>query len=356
MFTNSVVVGTGSYLPKNVITNNHFLQHTFYKKSGERMQKDPAEITAKLQQISGIRERRYASATEDSADIAAIAGKRALVSAKLSGEQLDGIIVAHNAGNMIHGHDKPHTIPNLGAVIKSRMGITNPNCIAYDIIFGCPGWVEGMTQGHRMIAMGEAKNLLVIGVEVLSRYVDQYDLDTMLFGDGAGAVILQAHGSDTKKGILSYKNYSHCNAEVDFLKMDVSYKRDEPTSLYMKMEGKQVYRYAVTYVPQLVNDCLQKAGIPIEKVAHFFFHQANEKMIVAMAEKLFKMNGIQGDLKKLVPMTVQCTGNTSVATIPTMWDLINQGQLPSHSVKDGDIIVMASVGAGMHANCMIYMA
>lgn len=356
MFTNSVVVGTGSYLPKNVVTNDHFLQHTFYKKSGERMQKDPAEITAKLQQISGIRERRYANPTEDSAAIAAIAGKRALESAQLNGEQLDGIIVAHNAGNMVHGHEKPHTIPNLGAVIKSRLAISNPNCIAYDIIFGCPGWIEAMTQAHRMIAMGEAKNLLVIGVEVLSRYVDQYDLDTMLFGDGAGAVVLQAQSGSTKKGILTYKNYSHCNKEVDFLKMDVSYKPGEPASLYMKMEGKQVYRYAVTYVPQLVEDCLEQSGIPIEKVDHFFFHQANEKMIVAMAEKLFKRKGINGDIDKLVPMTVQCTGNTSVATIPTMWDLIEQKKLPNHTVKEGDIIVMAAVGAGMHANCMIYMA
>lgn len=318
------------------------------------MAKDPAEITAKLQQISGIKERRYADETEDSADIAAAACNNALVAAQLSGEALDAIIVAHNAGNMVHGNDKPHTIPNLAALVKSKMGVQNPGCIAYDILFGCPGWIEAMTQAHRMIAVGDAKNIMVVGVDVLSRYVDHHDLDSMLFGDGAGAVLLQAQSNEDKKGILCYENYSHCNKEVDFLKMGVSYNTEEPPISYIKMNGKQVYRYAVTYVPTLVNNCLQKAGIPIEKVDHFLFHQANEKMIIAMAEKLFKMNGVAGDIDKLVPMIVQNTGNTSVATIPTLWDLIVQQKVPNHSIQKGDIIVMASVGAGMHANCMIY--
>lgn len=320
------------------------------------MLKDTKEITAKLQQISGIRERRYATPDEDSVSIAVEAGKKALASAKLDGEELDGIIIAHNAGNMVHGSVKPHTIPNMASLIKSQLGIRNHHCIAYDVIFGCPGWLEAMTQAHRRIALGEAKNLLVIGVEVLSRYVDQHDLDTMLFGDGAGAAVLQAQANKGPKGIIAYQSYSHCNKEVDFLKMGKSYKPDAPASLFMKMEGKQVYRYAVTHVPELVNNCLKKAGIPIEKVDHFLFHQANEKMIIAMAEKLFKMNDIAGDIDALVPMSVQFLGNSSVATIPTLMDLIHQQKIPNHSIKEGDLIVMAAVGAGMHANCMIYQA
>lgn len=354
MPTNSVVVGTGSYLPQNVITNDHFLQHAFYRKDGSLMQKEPKEITTKLQQISGIRERRYASTNEDSADLSATAGMAALADAKISKEDLDGIIVAHNAGNMKHGDTKPHTIPNLASIVKSRLGIRNPNCIAYDIIFGCPGWIEGMTQAHRMIAIGDAKNVLVIGVDILSRYVDDHDLDTMLFGDGAGAVVLQGQSSENQKGIICYQNYSHCTTEVDFLKMGPSYKVNGSEDIYIKMEGRQVYRYAVTHVPELVNNCLQKAGIPVEEVDHFLFHQANEKMIVAMAEKLFKMNGLKGDIQKVLPMIVQCTGNTSVATVPMLWDAIKQGELPNHTIKEGDTLVLASVGAGMHANCMIY--
>ena len=111
--------------------------------------------------------------------------------------------------------------------------------------------------------------------------------------------------------------------------MGKSYKQDAPESLFIKMEGRQVYRYAVTYVPELVNNCLKKAGIPIEKVDHFLFHQANEKMIIAMAEKLFKMNNIEGDIDALVPMSVQFLGNSSVATIPTLMDLIHQEQIPN---------------------------
>ena len=354
---NSVIIGTGSCLPKRIVPNSDFLQHTFYKKDGQPMQKDTKEITAKLQQISGIKERRYATPDADSVSIATEAGKKALASAQLNGEELDGIIIAHNAGNMVHGESKPHTIPNMASLIKAQLGIRNPNCIAYDVIFGCPGWIEAMTQAHRRIALGEAKNVLVIGVELLSRYVDQHDLDTMLFGDGAGAVILQAQDdTDNNKGIIAYQSYSHCNKEVDFLKMGKSYKQDAPESLFIKMEGRQVYRYAVTYVPELVNNCLKKAGIPIEKVDHFLFHQANEKMIIAMAEKLFKMNGVKGDIDALVPMSVQFLGNSSVATIPTLMDLIQQNQIPNHKIKEGDLIVMASVGAGMHANCMIYRA
>ena len=356
MSINSVIIGTGSYIPETVVPNDHFLQHTFYKKTGERMVKDTSEITAKLQQISGIKERRYAKPSVDSAYMAAEAGRQALEKAQLSGEDLDAIIVAHNAGNMVDGADKPTAIPNLASLVKRKLGIVTPNCIAYDIVFGCPGWIEGMTQAHRMLAMGDAANIMVIGVEILSRMVDKYDLDTMLFGDGAGATILQAAKKTATKGIIAYQNYSHCGKEVEYLKMDFSYKKGEKEELFMKMEGKQVYRYAVTYVPELINNCLKKNGIKVAEVDHFLFHQANEKMIIAMSEKLFKMNGLQGDLDKVVPMTVQHLGNTSVATIPTLMDLIYREQIPNHQIKSGDLVVMASVGAGMHANCMIYRA
>lgn len=356
MLINSIIVGTGSYLPPTIIANEYFQNYSFYNKDGSPIQKKAEELTSKLQQISGIKERRYATPNEDNATLGTAAGIAALTEANLDKEQLDGIIVAHNAGNLKYGDKKPHTIPNLAAIIKKRMGIHNPKCIAYDIMFGCPGWIEGLTQAHRMIAMGDAQNVLVMGAEVSSRYIDQHDIDAMLFGDGAGAVVLQGQVSDTKKGIISYQSYSHCLQNADILKMGTSNKPNEDKDLYLKMDGRQVYRYAVTKVPELVNNCLQEAGIPLQEIDHFLFHQANEKMIIAMAEKLFKMNGLKGDIDKLVPMTIQSTGNTSVATIPIMWNLINQKQVPNHTIQKGDIIVLASVGAGMHASCMIYKA
>ena len=153
MLTNSVVIGTGSYLPQTVITNEYFQRYAFYQKDGVPMQKSSEAISNKVQQISGIKERRYANAKEDNATLAAAAGMAALADANLNKEQLDAIIVAHNAGNLKYSDNQPHTIPNLASVTKSMMGIKNPNCIAYDIVFGCPGWVEGMTQAHRMIAI-----------------------------------------------------------------------------------------------------------------------------------------------------------------------------------------------------------
>jgi 3-oxoacyl-[acyl-carrier-protein] synthase-3 len=196
--------------------------------------------------------------------------------------------------------------------------------------------------------------VLVIGVEVITRILDPHDLDTMLFGDGAGAVILSREENAEKRGILTYKAFSHCDGELEFLKMGGSY-RENGQEIHPKMQGKKVYRYAVEQLPTLVTDCLEQAGVAIKDVSKFLFHQANEKMIYAIADALFKRHGVRGDLEKLVPLTINYTGNSSVATIPTLLDLILRGQLPPHKIKSGDVVVMASVGAGMHANALVYL-
>lgn len=354
MAHNSVITGAGSYLPEKKMTNQDFLEAEFLYESGERIPKSNRLIIEKLRQISGIRERRYVEDGQDTAQMAAIAGERAIANAGLDKEQIDGIILAHNFGNIPPGAVQGHLIPNLAAITKGRMGLQNPACFAFDILYGCPGWLQGLILAHQHLVTEQLNHVLVIGVEVITRILDPHDLDTMLFGDGAGAVVLSREESDTKRGILSYQAVSHCNEELEFLKMGDSYNKDAPEALHPKMQGKKVYRYAVEQLPVLASNCLEKAGIPLGDVSKFLFHQANEKMILAIADALFKRQGLKGDLEKLVPLTINFTGNSSVATIPTLLDLILRKELPPHEINSDDILVLASVGAGMHANVMVY--
>ncbi len=357
MSINSIISGTGAYIPKRIIKNSDFLNSTFYRDNGQKMDKPSEAIVAKLEQISGIRERRYVEDQHDTADLAAFAGHQALADAGLEGNDLDGLIVAHDVGNLLKGEAQAHIIPNLASLVKSRMGITNHRCSALDIIFGCPGWLQGMVLAHQRITCGDAKHIMVIGVEILSRKTDPHDLDSMLFGDGSGATIISAEESDTKRGIINHQTFSHCeNGQTSYINMGKSNNEDYEDGLYLKMQGRQVYRYAVTMVPELVRECLQRAGVCLSEVKKFIIHQANEKMIIAMGEKIFEQHDMQGDLEQLIPMTIQTLGNTSVATIPTLLNLIKKGEQGDHKIETGDLVVLASVGAGMHANCMLYRA
>ena len=269
-------------------------------------------------------------------------------------ETIDSIIVAHNFGNMVHGDRAHHLIPNLAALVKHKMGINNPGCSAYDVLYGCPGWVLGMHQAQQAIATGYAKCVLVVGVEVISRILDPHDMDSMLFGDGAGAAIVAAQESEEKKGILHYSNVTHCGEEVEYLAMGTSYNEESDLGTTVKMKGKNVYRYAVNEVPEVISACLAKLGIPLKRIAKILVHQANEKMLMAIGEKLYQKHDLHVNLCDRIPISLRETGNASVATIPTLLDKILRDEMPEHHIHPGDMVVMASVGAGMHANCLVY--
>ncbi len=354
-YLNSVIIGTGSYLPEKVIENEYFLNHEFYKSDGTRVLKPTIEIIQKLEDISSIKRRRYAGENSDTVGLATKAAEAAIVDAGIDKELIDGIIVAHNFGNMRHGHKGSLLLPNVAALVKNQLDIKNHHCFAFDLLFGCPGWVQAMIQAHQSILAGAAKNILVIGAEILSRVTDEHDLDSMLFGDGAGAVVLQAQESDTKKGIITSHTFSHCLTDVDYLNMGTSYNQDdENTDMFIKMNGRNVYRYAVTHVPTLITECLAKSNTNITDISMFLFHQANAKLIRAVGEKLFAQQSYDGNYEKLVPITLQNTGNSSVATIPTLLDNVMKHELEGFEIKSGDKVLMAAVGSGMHANCLIY--
>ncbi len=354
MAVNSIITGVGSYIPSRVIDNAYFVDHQFYTRKGEKVVKSAEAIVQKLQDISGIRERKYVDKNDDTAAMGARAAVEAIRAAGISAEELDGIIVAHNFGNIPPDRRYGEAIPNLAATIKNRLGIKQHRCFAYDLLFGCPGWIEGLIAAHQYLQNGSARRILVIGVELISRLLDPHDMDSMLFGDGAGAVVMSAEESDKPKGVLCYTTYSHCLEELDYLKMGDSNKVKGTDYQTPKMQGRMVYKYAVTHMPPLIYETLDKCGIDVANVSKFLFHQANEKMIMAIAAKIFEEKGIQGEIQSLVPFMVQEIGNSSVATIPTMLDQILKGKLPGHAIKPGDHVIMASVGAGMHCNCLLY--
>lgn len=355
MYTNSIIVGTGAYLPEKVVPGSHFHGNTFYRKNGEPIEKPGEAITNKLEEISGIRERRYIEDHYQTAHMAALAAQKAIESADIDKEQLDSIIVAHNFGNLADHSQGSHLIPNLAALVKHHLEIKNQSCSAFDLLFGCPGWVQAMIQANQAIAAGDATHILVVGAEAMSRVLDPHDPDSMLFGDGAGAVVVSAVEEEQQRGILANKTYSNCEEEVNYLKMGASTNPDLDRGLYVKMQGKKVYRYAVENMPGLIHECLKKADVSLKNVNKFLLHQANEKMLKAIFEKtLDGAEDVEAKFCKQVPVILQNIGNSSVATIPTLLDVMMKGQLPEHNVAQDDVVVMASVGAGMHTNCLVY--
>jgi 3-oxoacyl-[acyl-carrier-protein] synthase-3 len=242
-------------------------------------------------------------------------------------------------------------VPTLANRVKHQLGIRNAGCIAFDLLFGCPGWLQAMIQVEAMFKSGQASKALIIGAEVLSRVIDTADRDSMLFSDGAGATILEY--KESEGGILASAALSHSAEELDYLNMDDAYAEDPGEVKYMKMKGRRVYEYALTHVPDAMKACMDKTGIPIEQLKKIFLHQANEKMDEAIADAFYHLYGISAP-HDIMPMCIRYLGNSSVATIPTLYDLVNKGCDPAHSLSKGDLILFASVGAGMNINAVSY--
>ena len=336
----TIITGTGSYIPNIIKTNKDFIGNTFYAENGERIPTPNQEIVEKFKDITGIYERRYAGEEMNTSGI--------------DPETIDQIIVAHNFGNVVTGSIQTDTIPAIASRVKNQLGIHNPNCVAYDILFGCPGWIQGVIQADAFIKSGMAKRCLVIGAETLSRVVDSHDRDSMIFSDGAGACIVEA-GNNTDSGILAASVQSHCIDEAYYLYLGKSYhpEGDENTR-YIKMKGRKVYEYAIKNVPIAMKECIEKAGVEIKDIKKFFLHQANEKMDEGFIKALYKLYGTREVPENVMPMSIHDLGNSSVATIPTLYDMVKHGKYPEHQLHKGDIVIFASVGAGMNINAICY--
>ncbi|MEI7960063.1 MAG: ketoacyl-ACP synthase III [Chitinophagaceae bacterium] len=351
----TIISGTGSYIPNIVITNESFIDHTFYGEDGQLIATPNAEIVEKFKDITGIYERRYAPENMNTSELATKAAELAIQDAGIDPETIDQIIFAHNFGNVIQGTIQTDTIPALASRVKHQLGIKNPNCVAYDVLFGCPGWIQGVIQADSFIKSGMAKRCLVIGAETLSRVIDTHDRDSMIFSDGAGACIVEEAPAGSNSGILAASVQSHCVDETYFLYLGKSYHPEgvEDTR-YIKMKGRKVYEYAIKNVPIAMKECIEKAGVDIHDVKKFFLHQANEKMDEGFIKALYKLYNIRTAPEHIMPMSIHELGNSSVATIPTLYDMVKKGKYKEHELHSGDIVIFASVGAGMNINAICY--
>lgn len=348
----TVIAGSGSHIPERVITNDHFLDHDFRGSDQKALDKSNAEILRQFESITGIRERRYAPENMVTSDMAADAGRKALESSGIDGESLDGIIVAHNFGDVRAGSTHSDLVPSIAARVKARLGIRNPYAPAWDLVFGCPGWLQGVIVADSMIRAGDAERMMVIGADTLSRISDPHDRDSLIYADGAGAVIVEAR--DTDAGILSRAVRSDALDYSNMLFMGSSYHPEAfLESLFLKMEGRKLYKYALNNVAGAMKEALGRAGLDARDVKKILLHQANGKMDEGILAAFYELYGIEPP-PGVMPMTISWLGNSSVATVPTLLDLIMKGEMPGHSFASGDVIIFASVGAGMHINAVVY--
>lgn len=221
---NIKITGVGSYIPELVERNTDFHQHEFLNVDGSTIDHPNEIIVEKFKDITGIVERRYADAHLTSSDLAAFAAERAIANANIDPEELDYIIMAHNFGDVKSDTIQSDVLPCLASRVKHSLRIKNPKCVAYDILFGCPGWIEGVIQAQAFIKSGIAKKCLVIGSETLSRVVDKHDRDSMIYSDGAGATIIEA--SDDEGGILAHETASFTYDEAYYLYFGNSNNQD----------------------------------------------------------------------------------------------------------------------------------
>ena len=350
---NSVITGIGSYIPTVVKKNRDFINENFYCNKNEPFKASNDVIIEKFKAITGIEERRYVSDDLNSSAIATIAAQKAIEDANIDVETLDYIIFAQNFGDIQKGTIQTDILPSLAARVKHNLKIKNPTCVAYDIIFGCPGWIQGVIHADAFIKSGIAKKCLVIGSETLSRVLDMHDRDSMIYSDGAGACILEK-ATTNASGIISYASMSFTYEEANYLFLGKSNLPNSDSKIrYIKMHGRKIYEFALNNVPLAMKSALDKSNVDIADIKKVFIHQANEKMDEAIVKRFYKLynSSMPTDI---MPMSIHKLGNSSVATIPTLLDLVVKGKIENQELTKGDIILLASVGAGMNINAIVY--
>lgn len=356
MNTNVMITGTGCYVPENIIANSDFAANKFYDPDGNEFDATFNQVVQKFKAITGIEQRRYVNDDQTASDIASISAKIAIADAGIDPENIDQIIVAHNFGDVKKNTIQSDFVPSLASRIKHNLQIENPSCVAYDIIFGCPGWLQGLIQAQAFIKAGIAKICLVISTETLSRVIDKHDRDSMIYADGSGACIVEAVEGNTKEGIISTEAASYTKDEAHYLYLDKSnYKNADPNTRYLKMNGRKIYEFALTNVPSAMKICLDRSGASIQDVKKIFIHQANEKMDDEIIKRFYRLYKIRKTPTDITPMSIHMLGNSSVGTIPILFDRVRKGKCKeNHKLNKGDLVLFSSVGAGMNINAIAY--
>ncbi len=351
----SVITGSGSYIPTRRILNEDFLSNVFYERSGERIAKKNEDIIRQFKNITGIEQRRYVTQELISSDIAFLAAKNAFETSGIDPESIDYIIVAHNFGDIPADNRRSEMVPSLASKVKNHLQIQNPYTVGFDLIFGCAGWLQGMIQADTYIRSGLARRVLVIGTETLSRVCDPHDRDSMIYADGAGAVIMEGVKSDQPVGIIAHTTKSFTDDLAYVLQMGGSFNPEySGNETFLKMNGRKLYEAALKTVPVIIKECIDKSGLSASDISQVLIHQANEKMDEAILSRLFALYGLENSPKDIMPMTISWLGNSSVATLPTFYDLISKGNFENQAFKKGSHVVFVSLGAGINMNVVVY--
>ena len=310
----SRIAGTGSYLPERVITNDELAQ---------TIETSDEWIAAR----TGIRQRHIAADGQTTSDLALEAAKRALDAAGMTADEIELIVVGTTTPDVI--------FPSTATIVQSKLGIAG--CPAFDVNAACSGFIYGLTVADKFIRSGSVRNALVIGAETLTRMLDWTDRTTaVLFGDGAGAVVLRA---DTETGILS--THMHADgSKGDLLHnpvgVSVGFKPEEDRAgVVVKMAGNEVFKHAVKALDSVVEEALEANGIDRSEIDWLIPHQANLRIIEATAKRLnMSMDN--------VIVTVDKHGNTSSGSVPLALD----GAVRSGRVQRGQLLLLEAFGGG----------
>jgi 3-oxoacyl-[acyl-carrier-protein] synthase-3 len=315
MTIRAVPVGVGHYLPARVVENAEF-------------EKTLDTSDEWIRSRSGIERRHFAAEGETTSQMAIAAGKAALEQAGLSAADLDAIVLATSTPDL--------TFPSTATMVQAGLGMTKG--FAFDVQAVCAGFVYALANANALILAGQARRVMVIGAETFSRIMDWTDRGTcVLFGDGAGALILEAQegtGRASDRGVLA-TDLNSDGSYRDILYVDGGVSASQSTG-FLRMEGKEVFRHAVEKLAETAHATLDKAGVSAADVDWIVPHQANLRIITRTAKKM----GVGMDR---VVVTVQDHGNTSAASIPLALSVgVARGQ-----IKQGDLLVAEAIGGGL---------
>jgi 3-oxoacyl-[acyl-carrier-protein] synthase-3 len=306
---NSKIISSGSYLPKKIVTNFD-------------LEKTVDTTNDWIIERTGIKKRHIAADGELTSDIGYFAALDALQKAGLNPEDIDLIVLATTTPDL--------TFPSTASTIQAKLGAKN--AFAFDVQAVCSGFVYALNVADNFIKVGQVKNALVIGADILSRIVNWQDRNTcVLFGDGAGAVVLQAT-QEAGEGIIAANLYSDGSLNsILNTSGGVSFSKDAG---FIQMQGKEVFKHAVDKMTKSVVETLAKANLQVSDINWFIPHQANARILSGVAKKLNLP-------EEKVVMTVESHANTSAASIPLALDKIYS------QIKKGDIVVFEALGGGL---------
>jgi 3-oxoacyl-[acyl-carrier-protein] synthase-3 len=310
----SQVIGCGAYLPETVLTNDELAKRV-----------DTSD--AWIRERTGIRKRHIAREGELTSDLALAASRAALLDAGIDADELDLIVCATTTPD--------DTFPAAATKVQARLGMTRG--AAFDVQAVCSGFIYGLSVADNFIRAGQAETVLVIGAETMSCLLDWNDRATcVLFGDGAGALVLRAHegkGDNSDRGVLNSKLFSDGRLR-DLLYVDGGPSSTRTTG-HLRMMGKEVFRHAVTNISAAVEASVHAAGLSIADIDWFVPHQANQRILDGTARKL-------GIKPERVVSTVADHGNTSAASVPlALVTAVEDGR-----IKVGDLVLMEAMGGG----------